>query len=86
LSRLSSCINGENTAISTINRSTIFGVLRCISSRPRRSWNCGDYSTQIINHNNLSLVALKMRSAAGAQIAVKCMIVNSLAVNIKMTS
>jgi hypothetical protein len=31
LSRLSSCINGENTAISTINSSTIFGVLRCIN-------------------------------------------------------
>lgn len=30
LSRLSNCINGERTAISTINRSTIFGVLRCI--------------------------------------------------------
>jgi hypothetical protein len=30
LSRLSSCINGESTAISTINSSTIFGVLRCI--------------------------------------------------------
>lgn len=30
LSRLSSCIKGENTAISTIRMSTIFGVLRCI--------------------------------------------------------
>jgi hypothetical protein len=30
LSRLSSCIKGESTAISTIRISTIFGVLRCI--------------------------------------------------------
>ena len=30
LSQLSSCINGENTAISTIRISTIFGILRCI--------------------------------------------------------
>lgn len=30
LSRLSSCINGENTAISTIKTSTIFGIRRCI--------------------------------------------------------
>jgi hypothetical protein len=80
LSRLSSCINGENTAISTINRSTIFGVLRCISSGRGRSWNCGDYSTQMINHNNLSVVALKMRPVDGTRIAAKCMIVNSLAV------
>lgn len=30
LSRLSSCIKGESTAMSTIRTSTIFGVLRCI--------------------------------------------------------
>lgn len=30
LSKLSSCINGESTAISTIRMSTIFGILRCI--------------------------------------------------------
>lgn len=30
LSRLSSCMKGENTAISTIRMSTTFGVLRCI--------------------------------------------------------
>jgi hypothetical protein len=33
LSRLSSCMNGENTAISTISRSTILGILRCIRLR-----------------------------------------------------
>src|SRR5579864_762281 len=30
LSQLSSCMNGENTAISTIRMSTIFGILLCI--------------------------------------------------------
>lgn len=38
LSRLSSCMNGENTAISTIRTSTIFGILRGIVLAARRSW------------------------------------------------
>jgi hypothetical protein len=64
LSRLSSCINGERTAISTINRSTIFGVLRCIISNrsvhgkrwPARSRATGvNYSTKVINRKHLRL-------------------------------
>lgn len=63
LSRLSSCINGERTAISTINRSTIFGVLRCIISnrsvhgkrRPLELGDCGDYSTKVINRKHSKL-------------------------------
>src|ERR1041385_1993892 len=59
LSRLSSCINGENTTISTINRSTIFGVLRCINlcrSVMEKGWSpafgdCSDYSTAVTNGN-----------------------------------
>ena len=39
LSRLSSCINGENTAIRTISVSTIFGSLRDIQYLPsERLW------------------------------------------------
>jgi hypothetical protein len=59
LSRLSSCINGENTAISTIRTRTIFGIRRCIIFAAA-SWKrvgrlgsatCGDYSTAVINGN-----------------------------------
>lgn len=63
LSQLSSCMNGENTAISTMSRSTILGILRCI--RPWRGihgktpvaqfGDCGDYSTTIIGGNKLLL-------------------------------
>jgi len=63
LSRLSSCIKGESTAISTIRMSTIFGVLRCIflaeavteGGLPELG-HCGDYSTTVINHNHLSSI------------------------------
>jgi hypothetical protein len=62
LSKLSSCINGESMAISTIRMSTIFGILRCIilsrgvhgKRQPPELGDCGDYSTTVINRNPLS--------------------------------
>jgi hypothetical protein len=65
LSQLSNCIKGENTAISTINNSTIFGALRCISHRggvhgktPIRSSSATavNYSTAIMDCNNQSVI------------------------------
>jgi hypothetical protein len=71
LSRLSSCINGESTAISTISMSTIFGILRGIKViRRGRLWkstvtplssDCGDYSTAVIKCNNINFIGLQMR-------------------------
>ena len=72
LSRLSSCINGENTAISTIRVSTIFGILLGIRIRRRRLWkvtghpfigigDCGDYSIAAIKCNNTNFSGLEMR-------------------------
>lgn len=82
LSKLSSCINGENTAISTIRMSTIFGILRCIilsrgvhgKRRPLELGDCGDYSTKVINRKHLSLIDLKMSAAKGAKISINIMI------------
>lgn len=70
LSQLSSCINGENTAISTMSRSTILGMLRCISLNRgvhgktviAKFCDCGDYSTEVINRNNLSAPGLISRA------------------------
>lgn len=86
LSKLSSCINGENTAISTIRMSTIFGILRCIilcrgAHGKRRSpdfGDCGDYSTMVINCNHLTAIDLKIRAVNDAENASKYMILISL--------
>jgi len=76
LSQLSSCINGEHTAISTIRMSTIFGILRCIilsrgvhgKRRPFEWGDCGDYSTKVINRKHLSSIELKMSAVEGTRI------------------
>jgi hypothetical protein len=75
LSKLSSCINGESTAISTIRMSTIFGILRCIilsrgvhgNRRPLELGDCGDYSTKVINRKHLRPNGLKMSAAEGTK-------------------
>ena len=82
LSRLSSCIKGESTAISTIRMSTIFGVLRCIflaeavteSRGLPELGHCGDYSTTVINHNHLSSIGLKMKWIDDPEIVAKYLI------------
>ena len=40
--------------------------------------DCGDYSTTVINRNNLSLIDLKMRSTHNTRIADNYMITNTL--------
>jgi hypothetical protein len=45
--------------------------------------DCGDYSTTVINCNNLGLFDLKMRSIYGAGIADKYMIASGLAITRK---
>ena len=84
LSRLSSCINGENTAISTISVSTIFGSLRDIQVI-RRPGLMGKAPVTALSvtvatialryqANKLNVSGLKLAFAGNAQIAAKYLI------------
>lgn len=48
------------------------------SAGPPEFGDCGDYSTTVIDRNNLSLIDLKMRSTGNVLIAANYMTVNTL--------